>query len=211
MPSINNLPTESLTQECIIRRLAERDAEIRTITQQNLSLENSTLAAKDVIKTQEAVINRLNNDNEDLILKAVETDRTVKRLKDEVDERDAEIRTITQQKLSLEKATLAAKDVIKKKDALIKSLNNDKEDLILKATETDRTVKSLKAEVAKYQDLIAKGKALGDGQITVLLEKEKSIEDLEDKNAELEEQIKALKHTIESKDAILDMQRQESK
>lgn len=148
MPSINNLPTESLTQECIIRRLAERDAEIRTITQQ---------------------------------------------------------------KLSLEKATLAAKDVIKKKDALIKSLNNDKEDLILKATETDRTVKSLKAEVAKYQDLIAKGKALGDGQITVLLEKEKSIEDLEDKNAELEEQIKALKHTIESKDAILDMQRQESK
>ena len=148
MPSINNLPTESLTQECIIRRLAERDAEIRTITQQNLSLENSTLAAKDVIK---------------------------------------------------------------KKDALIKSLNNDKEDLILKATETDRTVKSLKAEVAKYQDLIAKGKALGDGQITVLLEKEKSIEDLEDKNAELEEQIKALKHTIESKDAILDMQRQESK
>ena len=211
MPSINNLPTESLTQECIIRRLAERDAEIRTITQQNLSLENSTLAAKDVIKTQEAVINRLNNDNEDLILKAVETDRTVKSLKDEVDERDAEIRTITQQKLSLEKATLAAKDVIKKKDALIKSLNNDKEDLILKATETDRTVKSLKAEVAKYQDLIAKGKALGDGQITVLLEKEKSIEDLEDKNAELEEQIKALKHTIESKDAILDMQRQESK
>ena len=211
MPSINNLPTESLTQECIIRRLAERDAEIRTITQQNLSLENSTLAAKDVIKTQEAVINRLNNDNGDLILKAVETDRTVKSLKDEVDERDAEIRTITQQKLSLEKATLAAKDVIKKKDALIKSLNNDKEDLILKATETDRTVKSLKAEVAKYQDLIAKGKALGDGQITVLLEKEKSIEDLEDKNAELEEQIKALKHTIESKDAILDMQRQESK
>jgi cell division protein FtsB len=81
----------------------------------------------------------------------------------------------------------------------------------LKATETDRTVKSLKAEVAKYQDLIAKGKALGDGQITVLLEKEKSIEDLEDKNAELEEQVKALKHTIKSKDALLDMQRQESK
>jgi hypothetical protein len=78
-----------LTQECIIRRqLAERDAEIRTITQRNLSLENSTLAAKDVIKTQEAVINRLNNDNGDLILKAVETDRTVKSLKDEVDERN---------------------------------------------------------------------------------------------------------------------------
>ena len=103
----------------------------------------------------------------------------------------------------------------KQKDGVIKYLKKEKEEINDKCKEAERTVKKLQDEIDSYQKLVEESKCLAKEHMNVLTDNEKTIIVLEGrnnllfkKNEQLKEKIKEDAHAIESKDALLNMQRQ---
>lgn len=105
-------------------------------------------------------------------------------------------------------AVKSAKKVIIKKDMAIQSLRREKEEMAEEAQALRTTVKTLTDEIARYEDFVLSSKSLAENQSSLINENEKTIRDLEAKNAELRSKCKNDANTLKCKDALLNMQRQ---
>ena len=115
----------------------------------------------------------------------------------------------------LEEESKYREEESKQKDGVIKYLKKEKEEINDKCKEAERTVKKLQDEIDSYQKLVEESKCLAKEHMNVLTDNEKTIIVLEGrnnllfkKNEQLKEKIKEDAHAIESKDALLNMQRQ---
>ena len=115
----------------------------------------------------------------------------------------------------LEEESTYREEESKQKDGVIKYLKKEKEEINDKCKEAERTVKKLQDEIDSYQKLVEESKCLAKEHMNVLTDNEKTIIVLEGrnnllfkKNEQLKEKIKEDAHAIESKDALLNMQRQ---
>ena len=242
-------------QESIIveltQRLAEREAQIRTVTQQKMQLEhglegylqNHQRQADNQHQAAEAYDTLLSHyaQREEELRVATETNRELDKKRKEMEKLVRELQnTGNHQRLKLQQkeeklaglvkvkgeseslriAILEAKGIIKKKEGVIDYLNQENEDMITKSKESEKRAKKikneLKDELSSYQSLLENSKSLAEEQINVLIQNEETIGSLEDKNTELQDVFEGLNeqliedaHTIESKDILLNMQRQE--
>lgn len=199
------------TQESVIielsRRLREKDAQIQSITQQRDSLEGylqqnqngdgyDILRAKYDVKDAELqVANETNSELRKLVNELQHVARKGDSSKLEITELREELKY--------------AEKTVEKREATISSMKEEKAGM-------EKKQRKLKDELASYEELLEKSKALAEEQIGVLLSNDKTIHSLQDKIAKMKRENEALKdtlkenkHTIESKDALLNMQRQE--
>lgn len=107
-------------------------------------------------------------------------------------------------------------DIAAKSKQAIDYLQKENTEVVTKRFLAETAAQKLKDELASYHEMVKKGKTLAEEQIHVLQDNEGAMKDLEDKNDELKEEMEGLKeqldktdHTIESKDALLNMQRQQ--
>eukprot|EP00578_Thalassiosira_sp_NH16_P022124 CAMPEP_0181103264 /NCGR_PEP_ID=MMETSP1071-20121207/14773_1 /TAXON_ID=35127 /ORGANISM="Thalassiosira sp., Strain NH16" /LENGTH=669 /DNA_ID=CAMNT_0023186327 /DNA_START=56 /DNA_END=2065 /DNA_ORIENTATION=+ len=265
----SNYGAGGATQETIImeltRRIGEREAEIASITRQNMNfIRNSHEQAGNVTLGQEVYNTLINNYKEQaeqlrvathanteldkafkelgrmtrglqneravkliaaqdqgekvaILTAELENERAKKRLAAKDQEEKVAILTAKLAKLEEEeRSDRSVLSATKKMESVIKLLTREKIELIEKTKQSDVTVQKLRNEISSYEELVRKSKTLAEDQINVLQDNEKAICSLEDKNAELEKEIKDLKktnkkhaHTLESKDTLLNMQRQQ--
>jgi len=99
-------------------------------------------------------------------------------------------------------------DTIKKKEQIIESLKLENEEMAEKTKSLNKTVKTLKDEIARYEAFVLNSKSLAENQSTLLQENEKTIRELEAKNAELWSKWRNDVNTLKCKEALLNMQRQ---
>ena len=122
-----------------------------------------------------------------------------------------------------------AQRVIEKKEEWITQLTEEKKEATRKAAEgeeahttfreeSEEAQTKLQGEIARLEELTQQGKALAEDQGGALRENEATIEKIQDQCEGLRDAVEGLKgeleekmHSIESKDALLDMQRQTSK
>lgn len=250
---------EGSVQESIIveltQRLAEREAHIRSITKQKMSLESylhshhqqsgkQTIAASEAYETllskyteREENLRAVTDDLEAATKTKQELDKKLNELEKLVREfqhnstlqrirlqdRDDKLvesakmhATVEDDNQALRANILEMEGVINGKEGVIDHLNREKGHMTAKSKESEKRVKNMKDELAGYQELLEKSKSLAEEQINVLLQNENTIRGLEDTNADLKDEVARLKeqrtkdkHTIESKDTMLNMQRQE--
>ena len=91
----------------------------------------------------------------------------------------------------------------------ITNLTEEKKDLIAKHKDAEETIKQLKDDVKHNEKLIKTEKYIAAEQIDLLEDSEKTIGMLEKTMTLLSDENKSLKNSIESKDTLLNMQRQQ--
>ena len=91
----------------------------------------------------------------------------------------------------------------------ITNLTEEKKDLIAKHKDAEETIKQLKDDIKHNEKLIKTEKYIASEQIDLLEDSEKTIGILESTMTLLSDENKSLKNSIQSKDTILNMQRQQ--
>eukprot|EP00579_Thalassiosira_antarctica_P017639 CAMPEP_0201935426 /NCGR_PEP_ID=MMETSP0903-20130614/35418_1 /ASSEMBLY_ACC=CAM_ASM_000552 /TAXON_ID=420261 /ORGANISM="Thalassiosira antarctica, Strain CCMP982" /LENGTH=638 /DNA_ID=CAMNT_0048475841 /DNA_START=90 /DNA_END=2006 /DNA_ORIENTATION=+ len=188
--------------DTLLSYYAQREEELRVATETNRELDNKR-------KELEKLVRELQNNSNHQRLKLQQKEEKLARLTKV--ERESEL---------LRVAIMEADGMIKKKEGVIDYLNQEMEDMITKSKESEKTASKikneLKDELSSYQSLLENSKSLAEEQINVLLQNEETIGSLEDRNTELQDVFEGLNqqliedaHTIESKDILLNMQRQE--
>ena len=147
------------------------------------------------------------------LVEEMQSEGTSKLLKLSQKEEKSSLQTVKIAKL--EEESKYREEESKQKDGVIKYLKKEKEEINDKRKEAERTVKKLQDEIDSYQKLVEESKCLAKEHMNVLTDNEKTIIVLEGrnnllfkKNEQLKEKIEEDAHAIESKDALLNMQRQ---
>ena len=121
----------------------------------------------------------------------------------------------TMQLLTLTKADDNSRKIAKlEEDSIsyrktITNLTKEKKDLIAKHKDAEDTIKQLKDDVKHNEKLIKTEKYIAAEQIDLLEDSEKTIGMLEKTMTLLSDENKSLKNSIEKKDTLLNMQRQQ--
>ena len=229
--TMNTMMTEATGSGDVIfaltQRLADKESEVRALAQQNQLFEihmnqhqGGNSQAYDTLLAhymeREESLCASTELNQGLTHKLQEMEKLVRQLQNSSAVQRAAMREKEEKLNKLIKGQEEKMGDLKKKDDTIAYLNMEKDEMIARAKESRQTEKKLRDEIAGYEDLVAKSKSLAEGQIHVLLENEKAMGGLETEKATLQKDIDSLKeamkkdaHTIKSKDALLNMQRQE--